>query len=528
MFSWKGKDISDLDSGKLKRNIPAYVILALAVGAMTFFGVCEPSGNRLIGPSGVAASVDGMDVSALEFRRAHINRTQQAQQQFKDNFDPVKLGISQAVVNGLVDQLVYYKEAVRNGLYASDDEVANVIIEGQYFQNEQGKFDPELFQRYLRSQRHTEASFTEEIRRSLVNSKLRSFVTDTYRVSREAAKLDKLLTDTKINVEFVQVNPSNVNVNVSDEDIDAFLADGGEEKVRKYFDQNPREFNKEAQVKARHVLIAFQGASRATGDAAKRSKEDAKALAEKVLKEAKSGDFVAVVKKYTDEASGKTKGGDLGYFKKGDMVPEFSEAAFAMNKGEISNIVESKFGFHIIKVEDTKPAVNTSFDDAKRSIASKLVSKDKRPELAKAQAEKALEAAKSGNEAVFKELGLEWKTTGEFALNARFLPGGLGSDPKLKEAALSLEKAGDVADSVVEASGSHYILRLKSREGAEVEKMSSDELEQLADSSRFLEAFWMYNKLTQDVKKTYEDANRIYRNEEYMQYDAILRSQSGS
>ena len=79
MFSWKGKDLGDLDANKVKRNIPAYAILASAVVAMTFFGVCEPTGNRMLGPTGVSARVDGVDVTSLEFRRARTNRNQQAQ-----------------------------------------------------------------------------------------------------------------------------------------------------------------------------------------------------------------------------------------------------------------------------------------------------------------------------------------------------------------------------------------------------------------------------------------------------------------
>lgn len=529
MFSWKGKDLGELDANKVKRNVPAYAILALAVGAMTFFGVCEPTGNRMLGPTGIAAKVDDTDVTALEFRRAHINRTQQAQQQYRDNFDPVQLGISQSVVNGLVEQIILYKEATRNGLYASEDEVAKVIIDGEYFSNEDGKFDPKLFKRYLRSQQHSEASFTEELRRNIVNSKLRNFVTNTYRVSGQAAKIDKVLADTKLNVDFLALDQSAVKIKVSDADIEAFLKDGGEDKARKYFEQNGSEFNKEAQVKARHVLVAFKGARRATGEAAKRTKEDAKKRAEMVLKEAKSGNFVAIAKKYTDEPSGKTKGGDLGFFKKADMVPEFSEVAFKLKKGEISGLVESPFGFHIIKVEDIRKGKNTSFDDAKKGIASNLISKDKKPEQAKKAADELLAAVKSGSEkSKLKTYDLAWKNTGEFALNARFIPGGLGSDAKIREAVLGLKKNGQIHDGVVQVGNVYYVLKLKSRQDVDLEKLEKSELKELADSGRFLEAYWMYNKLSAQLKKKYEDEKRVFKNQEFMQYDAIVKAQSGS
>jgi hypothetical protein len=101
------------------------------------------------------------------------------------------------------------------------------------------------------------------------------------------------------------------------------------------------------EVSARHILISYEAAERSE---ATRSKEEAKKLAQKVLKEAKAedADFAALAKKYSDGPSGE-KGGDLGTFGKGQMAPPFETAAFALKVGEISEVVETKFGFHIIK-----------------------------------------------------------------------------------------------------------------------------------------------------------------------------------
>jgi parvulin-like peptidyl-prolyl isomerase len=103
------------------------------------------------------------------------------------------------------------------------------------------------------------------------------------------------------------------------------------------------------EVSARHILIAFKGSERA-GDDVTRSKDEAKALAEKVLKEAKAedADFAALAKKYSDGPSA-TKGGDLGLFKKGKMHENFEKAAWKLDVDEISGVVETPFGFHIIQ-----------------------------------------------------------------------------------------------------------------------------------------------------------------------------------
>jgi peptidyl-prolyl cis-trans isomerase D len=122
-------------------------------------------------------------------------------------------------------------------------------------------------------------------------------------------------------------------------------------------------------------LIAFKGARSANAEAEQRSKDAAKALAQKILIEAKAGNanFAKLAEKYTDEGSGKTKGGDLGFFKRDQMVKEFSDVAFALQPGTISEIVESPFGFHIIRVDVVQEARSVSLEQAKKDIAEKKV-----------------------------------------------------------------------------------------------------------------------------------------------------------
>lgn len=117
----------------------------------------------------------------------------------------------------------------------------------------------------------------------------------------------------------------------------------------------------EAQVRASHILIAYKGASKADAKIT-RSKDEARKEAETVLAEAKKNpaDFGKLAEKYTDDPSGKSKGGDLDFFGKGKMSKNFEDTAFGMKVGDISDIVETEFGFHIIKVTDKKAATETT------------------------------------------------------------------------------------------------------------------------------------------------------------------------
>jgi peptidyl-prolyl cis-trans isomerase D len=523
MLKWKRT--TDLDAKSITKSWPSYFVLILAMGAMTFFGVCDPKDGGFMPPSGAAASVDGIKISSLDFRRLHSNMTNQYQQQFRDQFDPVAMGISQRVVDQLVDSTVLYVEATKNGIYATDEEIEKLIVEGEYFKGENGTFDPELFKRYLKSQAHTEQSFTEEIRRNLVVNKFRSLLSSTYRPSEKFAEINYLIDESKVNVEYLRLDPNAIPVKIDQAEIDKFMQDGGEAKVKEYYEKNQSEFNQEKKVKARHILIAYKEARAAAGDAAKRTKEEAKALAQKVAAEAKgkSGEFAKLAEKYTDDPSGKTKGGDLGFFKKDQMVKEFSDVAFAMQPGQVSNVVESPFGFHIIKVETVQEAKSVPLEEAKKEIAEKLIARDRKPAIL-AEKVKALQAAlKEGKgQDLMQELGVAWKETGDFNLGSRVIPGGLGSDKAVRQAIAGLKNPGDMTPDAINVNGVQYILRLKSKTPADPSKLDEAKREELVESAKFMESYPLFNTLTTQIRKKYESDGKIYKNPEFVQYDALL------
>ncbi|MBI5813990.1 MAG: peptidylprolyl isomerase [Nitrospinae bacterium] len=141
--------------------------------------------------------------------------------------------------------------------------------------------------------------------------------------------------------------------------------------LRKYFDTHQLEFERPEQVRASHILAKFEK----SGDDAKikESKEKARKKIEAIAKKLSEGsDFAELAKKESDDPGSARNGGDLGLFRRGQMVPEFEKAAFDLAPGKISGIVESPFGFHIIKGGEKKPASKATFAEAKSSIEMKL------------------------------------------------------------------------------------------------------------------------------------------------------------
>ena len=135
-----------------------------------------------------------------------------------------------------------------------------------------------------------------------------------------------------------------------------------EEEVENYYEENKSKFKRPARVKARHILVT-------TDD---KTDQEAKAKAKEVLNKLKEGaDFATLAKEYSEGPSAEN-GGDLGYFSKGQMVPAFEQAAFSLQVDEISEPVKTKFGYHIIKVEDKQEAEIVSLADAKEKIKNLL------------------------------------------------------------------------------------------------------------------------------------------------------------
>ncbi len=131
-----------------------------------------------------------------------------------------------------------------------------------------------------------------------------------------------------------------------------------EAEIQKYYDEHKKELKQDEQVRARHILIRLdEKADLKTQSAALKKIQDIQAKAKK------GEDFAALAKEFSEDPGSKENGGDLGFFTKETMVPEFSKAAFALKSGQVSDIVKTSFGYHLIKVEETKPAKQLSLDD---------------------------------------------------------------------------------------------------------------------------------------------------------------------
>ncbi len=254
---------------------------------------------------------------------------------------------------------------------------------------------------------------------------------------------------------------------LTDDEVAAW-ADENEDAITDRFDRDyETKYNEPKKVKASHILMKFGT------DDSDEDKAAVRARMEKVLVEAKAAgaDFDALARKYSEDGSA-SRGGDLGFFDEKRMVKPFSDAAFSMNPGEISDLVETQFGLHIIKVVEVNEASVKTLADVRLDIARELLKDEKAPEFARAYATKLLPVLNgtltgADADALLAEKSLTVQESGEFARKDRRIPK-LGTSKDALAAAFELANVGDVTSEPVDIGNGFAIIKLTSATKADM------------------------------------------------------------
>jgi peptidyl-prolyl cis-trans isomerase D len=454
--------------------------LALVVLAFIIFYIPAFLGNGA-GPGGslddAVASVDGRQITIAQFQRAYQAQLQMYRNAYGGNISEQmlkQLGIDRQILQQMVDEEAALAEAKRLKITVSDAELAQQILSNPSFQENGHFIGQDRYVAILRMQRPpmTVDEFEQNMRNSLVVNKLRTAVTDWISVTDKEVDQEFARRNEKVKLEMA-VFPADkyrADVTVTDADLAPYFEAhkeqyriGERRKIRyllvdvdslrassqpsardveRFYNENIELYSTPEQIRASHILFKTNG------------KDDAevKAKAEKVLAEIKAGaDFAAMAKKYSqDEASAKL-GGDLDFFAKGKMMPEFDEAAFKLKVGEVSGLVKTQYGYHIIKVTDIKPAATRSLDEVRPQIVDQLSGERaaaKAGEIATAMAKEIAKPADLDKAAATQ--GLKVQETGFFTREDPIL--GLGPVPQVNAEAFAL-KVGEVSPAVQTARG---------------------------------------------------------------------------
>jgi len=385
----------------------------------------------------VAAWVGTEEVPYAEFVRAHDSRIE-----FYRRFYPgipaaeleKRFRIKKGALDSAIGRRLLLDEARRMGLVVGDEEIASKVRATAAFQ-ENGAFDPKKYREVLAASGVKTVAYEDDVRGELLAGKVRALVQEPVQVAEAEAFEEYRRDKEKVRLSLVILPPpapgTGAVVPLQDArrafDADpakytrperarfayaAVLAKdfqpaapASEAELRSYYDQNPAEFRTERSVHARHIL--FRLAEGAAPDEEKKVRE----RAQFVLGKAKAGtDFAALAREFSQDSSGPA-GGDLGWFTAGQMVPAFEQAAFALSKGQVSDLVRTKFGIHIIKVEEAREAGTPAFEQARAEVARKHAAAAARAAVA-SRVEQLNDALAAGEfYAVASKFGMTVRTT---------------------------------------------------------------------------------------------------------------------
>ena len=441
--------------------------------------------------AGIIMRVGNYSVKIDEFKRVKENSIANARRQYGENFETYagNIDFDQRAIDSITKYALLLQEADKHKIYISKselqegirefpyltkqktdmmpDEIASRVKFLQYYswaKTRDGKFNRGLFEFLLEKEgKITPDEFSKEVENGLRIARLKdmlyqsALVTDMeiqqeYREQNEKAKIrfvellskdldseveiddaelsdffqENMLnykTNDKVNIEFIKIDPKEFEgkIKINDAEVASYYK---AHKEQDYFDPE--------KVKARHILVS-------TGSAASaEDKAKAKAYAEEILKEAKKpdADFAVLAEQFKKDPF-EVKHEDLGFFERGRMVKPFEEAAFALSPGEVSDIVETSYGYHVVKVEAKTPSQTKPLEEVKNEIVKKLKEEEAKVRAREkaddiqyiVMSEQSLQAAIDAN----PDLNLKIQKTGLFAKN-EFIPN-LGSAYTYKDVA---------------------------------------------------------------------------------------------
>ena len=455
------------------------IIFLIAVVFVLYFGTMRDSDRNA-----KTAMVNGELITTQKYKKAYFDLMDAFQQQYKDlwNDDLIKaLNVKNMALDNLISQILIEQEAKRLGLEVTEEEIQNAVLGYSAFQVD-GQFDMGRYQDLLGYKRMTPEEFEEILRQEQLSGKFRQFLTSFSAVTDQEVQDSYTYNNEKIKISFVQFKPDNFKDSVSSDEsgmkdffeehkdqyrvprkiklayleINPKSFEGdieiAEPEILSYYDYNMDTFSEPKKVRARHILFKLD--EKAPEEKEKQVREKA----ESVLSEAQDGkDFAELAKKYS-EGPTKAKGGDLGYFSSGQMVKPFEVAAFDMKSGEISDLVRSQFGYHIIKVEDIKEASTKPLDEVRTQITETLA-RNASADLAYEKGQTLIDQMPYDTQLAGYAEGLNLETAHtDYLAQSDPIPV-IGGDQKLIQSVFSLEK--NEISALIELNGKFYIFQVE-------------------------------------------------------------------
>jgi peptidyl-prolyl cis-trans isomerase D len=455
-------------------------ILGLVILSFVFAGVGSYINSSA---SGAAANVNGEEIGLDELERAYQNERSRMESQFGDAFatlasDTAYLqNFRQGILDRLISEKLLDQAAQEFGLRVSDEQIKLAIVGMQEFQID-GQFDNDRYLALLRQAGFQTNNFRDYMRVDMVRRQLSQSLMGTEFALVGEAKAAYMMQQQTRDIRYLNIPASKFvdQVNISDDEILDFYQSNisqfdtqqkvslsyvelvlddllssievTDDELAEYYQQNLFDYRTDEERQAAHIL--FESADEDDAIATK---------AEEVLAKIQAGEnFAELAKTFSSDTFSAENGGDLGWFGKGIMDPAFEDAAFSLaNTGDVSGVVKSEFGYHIIKLTDVKPEQVNSFENVKQEITLKvktLKAEERFYEISQRMSEVAFEVPDNLDEVA----DLAGKSISTTDLFSRANAPDVVSNPNVLSSAFSFELTEDAVNSEVIELGRNHII----------------------------------------------------------------------
>lgn len=458
--------------GPVKKYVLGGLLLLITVSMCWYLVPSGGNNSYSFGGTskGVVAQIEGADVTADEVRTTARQMLQQQMPQGGANMSMLLPFFAQRAAEQLITREALISEASRMGLRVSPDEIKDELQHGRYaatfFPN--GNFiGQQEYEDMLQRAQLTPAKFEDAVGKDILLTKLQALVSGTAGVTDSEIHEQFVKQNSKVKFDYAVLkeddikkglHPTEAELKSYYESHKATYANSIPEKrkvkyavidttkleagvqvtqsdLQSYYDQHRDQYRVPEQVKVSHILIKTPLAG-PDGKVDEKGVAEAQHRAEDLLKQLKSGaKFETLAEKYSEDPGSAKQGGSLGWVGRGQTVPEFEKAAFSLPKGQMSDLVKSSYGFHIIRVDDKQDAHMKSLDEVKSEIEP-ILKRQKAQQIAQRQAETLLDdARKDGLDAAAAKQNAP-VITSDFFTRKDMLPG-LGPSPQFMDAVFS-------------------------------------------------------------------------------------------
>lgn len=430
-------------------------------------------------------TVGSQSFGTREYERARARRTADLQHRLGAQFDARKLSdtLDQLAARDLVERALLAQEAEALGLTATKQEIQALVLADPSFRDKEGHFDEKAFHGFAQYEYGSENAFIDDERMGLLATKMIRLLNTQPRVSEGEARDAVRRRLESVRIAFVKLGDEPPDPKaVSDADVKEALEKRAPE-IKALYDDRSAEFNTEEAVRVRHILFALPA------DADEAAKKAALQKAKDALAKIRAGaDFAKLAETLSDDAGSKKKGGELGFIERGQMVPPFEKVAFALKPGEVSDPVLTRFGYHLIQVEEHRPAKHQPFDEVREQLARDLLAREVVEHKAEAVAEKLSAAVRAGQslEQAAREQKLTLERSGLLTRRPDGYIPGLGGVPEMMATAFAL-KPGQSSPRIFEHQGKRalvQVLERKEPDDAQIDAQLETTRAQLLDEKR--------------------------------------------